>query len=165
MGLARVLEHTRQELLLAGSRPRRTRTTGPTALTEAQREVAALAAEGLTNREIAERLFVTIKTVETHLMAVYRKLGIRSRDELGVGARGPPAPSSTGAAAGVLTRPRAGAPTLWSTRARAATRRPRPQAVTEGERRCQSPTSTPHGDEEVFERQRRGTALEWVTTR
>jgi DNA-binding CsgD family transcriptional regulator len=44
--------------------------------------VAALAAEGLTNREIAERLYVTIKTVETHLMAVYRKLGIRTRDQL-----------------------------------------------------------------------------------
>jgi DNA-binding CsgD family transcriptional regulator len=98
MGLARVLEHTRQELLLAGSRPRRTRTTGPTALTEAQREVATLATEGLTNREIAERLFVTIKTVETHLMAVYRKLGIRSRDELRSALQ--PAGPLTGAAAG-----------------------------------------------------------------
>ena len=44
--------------------------------------MASLAVDGLTNREIAERLFVTIKTVETHLMAVYRKLGIKSRDEL-----------------------------------------------------------------------------------
>jgi DNA-binding CsgD family transcriptional regulator len=83
MGMARVLERSQRELLLAGSRPRRARTTGPTSLTDAQREVASLAADGLTNREIAERLFVTIKTVETHLMAVYRKLGIRSRDELG----------------------------------------------------------------------------------
>ncbi len=83
MEMARVLERSRQELLLAGSRPRRVRATGPTSLTDSQREVATLAAEGLTNRQIAERLFVTIKTVETHLMAVYRKLGIRSRDELG----------------------------------------------------------------------------------
>ena len=51
-------------------------------MTGSQREVALLATDGLTNRQIAERLFVTIKTVETHLMAVYRKLGIRRRDEL-----------------------------------------------------------------------------------
>jgi DNA-binding NarL/FixJ family response regulator len=41
-----------------------------------------MAADGLTNRQIAEALFVTIKTVETHLAAVYRKLGISSREEL-----------------------------------------------------------------------------------
>ena len=82
MGMQRVLERTQQELLLAGSRPRRARLTGPTSLTESQRHVASLAVEGLTNRAIAERLFVTIKTVETHLMATYRKLGIKSRDEL-----------------------------------------------------------------------------------
>ena len=83
MGMERVLQRAQQELLLAGSRPRRARLTGPTSLTQSQREVAALALQGLTNREIAERLFVTIKTVETHLMAVYRKLGISSREELG----------------------------------------------------------------------------------
>jgi DNA-binding CsgD family transcriptional regulator len=83
MGMERVLQRAQQELLLAGSRPRRARLTGPTSLTQSQREVAALAMQGLTNREIAERLFVTIKTVETHLMAVYRKLGISSREELG----------------------------------------------------------------------------------
>jgi DNA-binding CsgD family transcriptional regulator len=83
MGMERVLQRAQQELLLSGSRPRRTRLTGPTSLTDSQRQVASLAMEGLTNREIAERLFVTIKTVETHLMAVYRKLGIGNRDELG----------------------------------------------------------------------------------
>ena len=41
-----------------------------------------MAADGQTNRQIAEGLFVTIKTVETHLAAVYRKLGIATRDEL-----------------------------------------------------------------------------------
>jgi DNA-binding CsgD family transcriptional regulator len=82
MGMERVLRRAQQDLLLSGSRPRRTRLTGPTSLTESQRQVALLAVEGLTNREIAERLFVTIKTVETHLMAVYRKLGIGTRDEL-----------------------------------------------------------------------------------
>jgi DNA-binding CsgD family transcriptional regulator len=84
MGMDRVLQRAQQELLLTGRRPRRARLTGPTSLTQSQREVATLALEGMTNREIAERLFVTIKTVETHLMAVYRKLGIRSREELGV---------------------------------------------------------------------------------
>jgi DNA-binding CsgD family transcriptional regulator len=83
MGMKRVAQRAQQELHLSGSRPRRARLTGPTSLTESQRQVASLAVQGLTNREIAERLFVTIKTVETHLMAVYRKLGIRTRDELG----------------------------------------------------------------------------------
>ncbi|HET8666312.1 MAG TPA: AAA family ATPase [Nocardioides sp.] len=82
MGMDRVLQRAQAELLQAGSRPRRARVTGPTALTQSQREVASLALDGLTNREIAERLFVTIKTVETHLMATYRKLGIKSREEL-----------------------------------------------------------------------------------
>jgi DNA-binding CsgD family transcriptional regulator len=82
MGMERVLQRAQRDLLLSGSRPRRTRLTGPTSLTESQGQVASLAVEGLTNREIAERLFVTIKTVETHLMAVYRKLGIGTRDEL-----------------------------------------------------------------------------------
>jgi DNA-binding CsgD family transcriptional regulator len=82
MGMERLLQRVQHELFLAGSRPRRARLTGPTSLTESQRQVAFLAAEGMTNRQIAERLFITIKTVETHLMAVYRKLGIRTRDEL-----------------------------------------------------------------------------------
>jgi DNA-binding CsgD family transcriptional regulator len=82
MGMERLLTRVQGTLRAAGSRPRRPRTSGPTSLTQAQRDVALLAVDGLTNREIAEHLFVTIKTVETHLMAVYRKLGIRSRDEL-----------------------------------------------------------------------------------
>ena len=82
MGMDRVRRRAQEWLAQAGGRPRRHRLRGPDSLTGSQREVASLAAEGLTNREIAERLFVTIKTVETHLMAVYRKLGIRSRDEL-----------------------------------------------------------------------------------
>jgi DNA-binding CsgD family transcriptional regulator len=51
-------------------------------LTTAERRVAALAADGLTNREIAERLYVTIGTVESHLSAAYRKLGAQTRAEL-----------------------------------------------------------------------------------
>jgi DNA-binding CsgD family transcriptional regulator len=44
--------------------------------------VASLAAEGRTNREIAQGLFVTVKTVETHLGNAYRKLGVAARSEL-----------------------------------------------------------------------------------
>jgi DNA-binding NarL/FixJ family response regulator len=53
------------------------------ALTPSEREVALLAAQGLTNREVAERLFVSPKTVEANLSRAYSKLGIRSRAELG----------------------------------------------------------------------------------
>jgi len=53
-----------------------------TRLTAAERRVAELAAEGLSNREIAARLYVTVKTVEFHLSRVYRKLGATTRGEL-----------------------------------------------------------------------------------
>lgn len=52
------------------------------ALSAAERRVAKLAAEGMTNREIAQALFVTVKTVEWHLRNTYVKLGIASRREL-----------------------------------------------------------------------------------
>jgi DNA-binding CsgD family transcriptional regulator len=55
----------------------------PSTLTETERRVAELAAAGLTNREVADRMFLAIKTVEANLARVYRKLGIRSRAELG----------------------------------------------------------------------------------
>jgi DNA-binding CsgD family transcriptional regulator len=53
-------------------------------LTRAERRVAELAAEGLTNKEIAQRLVVTVSTVEFHLSKTYAKLGIRSRAQLAV---------------------------------------------------------------------------------
>ena len=52
-------------------------------LTETERRVAELAASGLTNREVATRLFMSPKTVESNLARAYRKFGIRSRAELG----------------------------------------------------------------------------------
>jgi DNA-binding CsgD family transcriptional regulator len=56
--------------------------TGPESLTPAERRVAELAASGLTNRQTAEALFVTVKTVETHIARVYQKLGISNRSAL-----------------------------------------------------------------------------------
>jgi DNA-binding NarL/FixJ family response regulator len=70
------------ELLATGARPRRIALSGLESLTPSERRVAELAAEGPTNREIAQALFVTPKTVEVHLSSVYRKLGIGSRSQL-----------------------------------------------------------------------------------
>jgi DNA-binding NarL/FixJ family response regulator len=62
----------------------------PSDLTETERLVAQLAASGLSNREVADRTFLAVKTVEANLARAYRKLGIRSRAELGarMGAKG-----------------------------------------------------------------------------
>jgi DNA-binding CsgD family transcriptional regulator len=59
------------------------RPSAPLDMTETERLVAQLAASGLTNREVADRTFLAVKTVEANLARVYRKLGIRSRAELG----------------------------------------------------------------------------------
>jgi len=75
-------ERARSELTAAGARPRRAALTGFDALTASEGRVAELAVDGLTNREIAQALFVTIKTVEWHLGNTYGKLGIGSRREL-----------------------------------------------------------------------------------
>jgi DNA-binding CsgD family transcriptional regulator len=74
--------HGEAELRAAGARPRRLEVSGVGALTASERRVAQHAASGLSNREIAQALFVTVKTVENHLARAYQKLGIRSRDEL-----------------------------------------------------------------------------------
>jgi DNA-binding NarL/FixJ family response regulator len=59
------------------------RPAAPAELTETERLVAQLAASGLSNKEVADRTFLAVKTVEANLARVYRKLGIRSRAELG----------------------------------------------------------------------------------
>jgi DNA-binding CsgD family transcriptional regulator len=82
MGAAPLAAAARQELRALGLRPRRPAVTGPDALTPTERRVAELAASGLTNRQAAEALFVTVKTVETHLARVYQKLGIAARGQL-----------------------------------------------------------------------------------
>ena len=83
------------ELTAAGARPRRTALKGLESLTARERQVAEMAADGTSNRGIAEAHFVTVKTVEWHLRNVYVKLGVRSRRELGAAMarrKGPPAP-------------------------------------------------------------------------
>jgi DNA-binding CsgD family transcriptional regulator len=81
-GATRLADHARTELTASGARPRRPRATGRDALTASELRVARLAAEGRTNTEVAQALFVTAKTVDTHLSHAYAKLGISSRREL-----------------------------------------------------------------------------------
>lgn len=70
------------ELLAAGARPRRVALSGLESLTPSERRIADLTAQGLTNREIAQQLFVTTKSVEYHLHHVFQKLDISSRKDV-----------------------------------------------------------------------------------
>ncbi len=70
------------ELEAAGERLAPPEATGARVLTPSERRVAELAAEGLSNRQIAQSLFLTVKTVEGHLTHAYRKLDVQSRAEL-----------------------------------------------------------------------------------
>ena len=76
------MERASQELTIAGARPRRHTLIGRDALTPSELHVSQLAAQSRTNREIAEALFLTLRTVETHLTNSYTKLGITSRRQL-----------------------------------------------------------------------------------
>jgi DNA-binding CsgD family transcriptional regulator len=99
-GARPLADRARTELKAAGGRPRRERRSGVDALTPSELRVALLAAEGRTNREIAHGLYVTIKTVETHLAHAYAKLGITRRFDLPGALAGEnlgvPAPRRTG---------------------------------------------------------------------
>jgi DNA-binding CsgD family transcriptional regulator/tetratricopeptide (TPR) repeat protein len=88
-GATRLAEHARDELRATGARPRRLALSGAQSLTAAERRVAELAATGLTNRRIAQELFVTTATVETHLRHTFQKLDVRSRDELAAALAAP----------------------------------------------------------------------------
>jgi DNA-binding CsgD family transcriptional regulator len=77
-----VERRVKSELAAIGVRPRTTDHTGVASLTPSERRVAELAAAGDSNREIAQTLFVTEKTVETHLGRAFRKLDISSRRKL-----------------------------------------------------------------------------------
>jgi DNA-binding NarL/FixJ family response regulator len=81
-GAQPLVDQAEEELAATGARPRRRLLSGVESLTASERRVARFAAEGLSNKDIAQTLFVTTKTVEVHLSNVYRKLGIGSRNEL-----------------------------------------------------------------------------------
>jgi DNA-binding CsgD family transcriptional regulator len=81
-GASSLAARAERELLATGARPRRVALSGVASLTPSERRVAEMAAEGPTNREIAQALFVTQRTVEVHLTSIYRKLAISSRSQL-----------------------------------------------------------------------------------
>ena len=110
---ARIAERARTELRAAGGRSSDPEADGVAQLTASERRVAELAAQGHSNPEIAQSLFVTRKTVETHLGHVYRKLGIAGRGELGPRALrrlriAPPSPKFREPVRGAPRRPRRG---------------------------------------------------------
>ena len=81
-GARALVERANDELAATGAHRRTILYTGLEALTASERRVAQLAAAGSSNKEIAQALFVTVKTVEMHLSRVYRKLEISSRGQL-----------------------------------------------------------------------------------
>jgi DNA-binding NarL/FixJ family response regulator len=81
-GATPLIERAGTELRAAGARPRTVAPSGPDSLTPSEKRVADLAARDFSNRQIAQQLFVTTKTVEVHLSSVYRKLGITGRNKL-----------------------------------------------------------------------------------
>jgi DNA-binding CsgD family transcriptional regulator len=80
--MRRLAECARHHLRAVGARPRRTAISGIASLTPAEHRVATLAAEGHSNPQIAQRLYVTRRTVETHLTHVFQKLDLSTRAEL-----------------------------------------------------------------------------------
>jgi DNA-binding CsgD family transcriptional regulator len=81
-GALRLERQARSELEASGARPRRAALSGVAALTPSERRVAEMAADGMSNREIAQALFVTVKAVKFHLHNAYGKLDVGSRTEL-----------------------------------------------------------------------------------
>ncbi len=86
-GAERLATRSQEELRAAGGRPRRTARTGREALTASELRVARLAARGVSNPEIAQEFYVSLKTIETHLTHVYAKLGLSGRGSRGRLAR------------------------------------------------------------------------------
>jgi DNA-binding NarL/FixJ family response regulator len=82
VGAAALAKRAETELRATGAKPRRVQLRGLEALTASERRIAELAAEGLTNREIAQTLFITSRTVEGHLTNVFNKLDIETRTRL-----------------------------------------------------------------------------------
>jgi DNA-binding NarL/FixJ family response regulator len=106
-GAASLVERVRTELKIAGARPRRLTLTGVESLTAQERRIAEMAGSGRANREIAQALFLSVRTVENTLNRAYRKLGVTAREQL------------AGALSGVSDRPAAppsGSPPVRATR-------------------------------------------------
>lgn len=82
MGATAFAERARGELAATGERARRRTVETADLLTPQEQQIADLAAQGETNAEIGERLYISARTVDYHLRKVYRKLGITSRREL-----------------------------------------------------------------------------------
>jgi DNA-binding CsgD family transcriptional regulator len=82
LGAGALEARAQTELAATGARPRRLMLSGLDSLTPSERRVAEMAADNMTNKDIAQALFVTPKTVEVHLSSVYRKLEITSRAQL-----------------------------------------------------------------------------------
>jgi DNA-binding CsgD family transcriptional regulator len=81
-GAEGLAEHARSELRASGIRLQREAASGADALTPSERRIAEMAASGLSNPEIAQELFLTVKTIEMHLTRTYRKLDIRRRADV-----------------------------------------------------------------------------------
>ena len=81
-GATGVETQLRDELTAAGGRPRRSAVTGVESLTPTELRVAELGAEGLSNRQIAELIFVSRNTIAWHLRNIYRKLQVESREQI-----------------------------------------------------------------------------------
>jgi DNA-binding NarL/FixJ family response regulator len=81
-GAKLLAERAEQELEASGARPRRRVLSGVDALTPSERRVAEMAARGLSNRDIAQELFLSIRTIENQLRQVYLKLDVAGRKGL-----------------------------------------------------------------------------------
>jgi DNA-binding CsgD family transcriptional regulator len=88
-GAVALADLARAELVATGARPRRASLSGPGSLTPAEQRTAEMAASGMSNRDIAQALFVSTKTVETQLSQAYAKLRIGSRAALAQALAGP----------------------------------------------------------------------------
>ena len=80
-GATALVERTRAEIYASGARPRTSALRGVGSLTASERRVADLAASGDSNRDIAQRLYLSEKTVKAHLAAIFRKLGVTNRTQ------------------------------------------------------------------------------------